>query len=411
MENCGRFDYFRSGNARNLYGRNVFLLRDIHGAGRKIDLAGYTIQADEEVIFTFSDFTKPIEAGEARVVCTGDSSEDIWYSIPPTAGTITAGKIINSSPRKARWWTKVASSKKAQLGRQTNFIPGNAKERTTQRKRIRSQHGTSVLYNDFFPIGKDLDFALAPGSPGIYNSDRLQLPVVINEFSDNGIDLCEGGDFIELYNIHATTTVDLSGFVLARAGPSTVAHVNDGIHYIIPSGTTIGPQSYKLFCSKSTDTDNSITLGYDWDLREKQGCTLYTETGYIIDSIPYVDGTSSVAGRSMQRVPSGFGPMFVVEPMTPNAENFIQSASSVPANGVPTKTGSNHFTCCYHIRSLGMPDSVYETAGLDRSIGTSYDGVSLVNEWTVVEVRIPREIPARREPVSPITSSLIFKSA
>ena len=45
----------------------------------KIDLAGYTIQADEEVIFTFSDFTKPIEAGEARVVCTGDSSEDIWY--------------------------------------------------------------------------------------------------------------------------------------------------------------------------------------------------------------------------------------------------------------------------------------------------------------------------------------------
>ena len=58
----------------------------------KIDLAGYTIQADEEVIFTFSDFTKPIEAGEARVVCTGDSSEDIWYSIPPTAGTITAGK-------------------------------------------------------------------------------------------------------------------------------------------------------------------------------------------------------------------------------------------------------------------------------------------------------------------------------
>ena len=102
-----------------------------------------------------------------------------------------------------------------------------------------------------------------------------------------------------MYNIHATTTVDLSGFVLARAGPSTVAHVNDGIHYIIPSGTTIGPQSYKLFCSKSTDTDNSITLGYDWDLREKQGCTLYTETGYIIDSIPYVDGTSSVAGRSM----------------------------------------------------------------------------------------------------------------
>ena len=361
----------------------------------KIDLAGYTIQADEEVIFTFSDFTKPIEAGEARVVCTGDSSEDIWYSIPPTAGTITAGKNYKLVSKEGAVVDESGVVEEGTVGTANEFYSWQ-RQRTydpTETNTV-TAYGTSVLYNDFFPIGKDLDFALAPGSPGIYNSDRLQLPVVINEFSDNGIDLCEGGDFIELYNIHATTTVDLSGFVLARAGPSTVAHVNDGIHYIIPSGTTIGPQSYKLFCSKSTDTDNSITLGYDWDLREKQGCTLYTETGYIIDSIPYVDGTSSVAGRSMQRVPSGFGPMFVVEPMTPNAENFIQSASSVPANGVPTKTGSNHFTCCYHIRSLGMPDSVYETAGLDRSIGTSYDGVSLVNEWTVVEVRIPREIPA-----------------
>ena len=360
----------------------------------KIDLAGWTITADDEVIFTFSDFTKPIEAGEARLVCVGDLTEDIWYSDPLPAGSMIAGKNY-----------KLVSSAGVVID-QTGIVlegtVGNADEfYSWQRLRTYdptetntvTAYGTSVLYNDYFPIGKDLDFALAPKSPGRYNSDWSQLPVVINEFSDNGIDLCEGGDFIELYNIDASTTVDLSGFVLARAGPSTVAHVNDGIHYIIPSGTTIGPQSYKLFCSKSADTDGSITLGYDWDLREKQGCTLYTETGYIIDTLPYTDGTASVAGRSMQRVPNAFGRFVVATPMTPNAENFLQSASSVPANEVPTKTGSNHFTCCYHLRSLGMPDEVYETAELDSTIGISYDGVSLVNEWVVVEARIPRAIP------------------
>ena len=116
----------------------------------KIDLAGYTIQADEEVIFTFSDFTKPIEAGEARVVCTGDSSEDIWYSIPPTAGTITAGKTYKLVSKEGVVVDESGVVEEGTVGTANEFYSWQ-RQRTydpTETNTV-TAYGTSVLYNAF----------------------------------------------------------------------------------------------------------------------------------------------------------------------------------------------------------------------------------------------------------------------
>jgi hypothetical protein len=77
------------------------------------------------------------------------------------------------------------------------------------------------------------------GTPGAPNTVTDEVSIIINEISYNPPVELPSEDWVELYNT-GTETVDLAGWVLRDD--------SDANTFILPSGTTIGPEGYLVLC-------------------------------------------------------------------------------------------------------------------------------------------------------------------